>query len=61
MQEQYDPAELHVDGGSEQRRRDKKQNRLDDVWTQRPVGAFGARPRPTGVPDELDCNELLVS
>jgi hypothetical protein len=58
IQQQYNPAKLHVDGSSEQSRRNKKENRLDDVRAQRPVGALGTRFGTGGVADELNCSKI---
>lgn len=61
MQKKNDLAELHVNGHCEQSRRHKKQDGLDNVGAEGPVGAFGARFITRGVANELDCNTNEVS
>ena len=56
MQKHNDLAELHINGRCKQSRRNKKQDGLDNVGAEGPVGAFGARLITRGVADELDCN-----
>lgn len=49
-----DPAQGHINGGSEQGRRDEKEKRLDNVWAQGPVGRLAARLKTTTVTNDLN-------